>query len=50
LKLLKISKERRALENDLIFYLRYFKIIAPDSRAKFEQIIQEIVDKLKDIK
>jgi hypothetical protein len=46
---LKISKERRELEKDLIFYLRYIKNIATDSRAKFEIIIQNIVEKLKEM-
>lgn len=46
---MKISKERKELEKDLIFYLRHFKKIAPDSREKFEIIIQIIIEKLKDI-
>jgi hypothetical protein len=44
---MKISKERKDLEKDLIFYLRYIKAISPDSREKFDLIIQEIVEKLK---
>jgi hypothetical protein len=44
---MKISKERKDLEKDLIFYLRYIKAISPNSREKFDLIIQEIVEKLK---
>jgi hypothetical protein len=44
---MKISKERKDLEKDLIFYLRYIKAISPDSREKFDLIIQEIVEKFK---
>jgi len=46
---MKISKERKELEKDLIFYLRYIKKIAPDSREKFDLIIQKIVEKLKEM-
>ena len=44
---MKISKERKDLEKDLIFYLRYIKSISPESREKFDLIIKEIVEKLK---
>lgn len=46
---MKISKKRKELEKDLIFYLRYIKKIAPDSREKFDLIIQKIVEKLKEM-
>jgi len=46
---MKISKERKELEKDLIFYLRYIKNIAPDSREKFDLIIQILVEKLKEM-
>lgn len=44
---MKITKERRELEKDLIFYLRHLKKIAPDSREKIEFIIETIIEKLK---
>lgn len=46
---MKISKERKELEKDLILQLRYIKNIAPDSREKFDLIIQKNVEKLKEL-
>jgi hypothetical protein len=45
----KISKERRKAEKELLFYLRYFKKFAPDSRAKFDYEIDRLVEKLKEM-
>lgn len=45
---MKSTKKRRELEKDLLFYLRYYKKIAPDSRKKFDRIIEEIVEILKE--
>ncbi len=45
---MKISKKRGELEKDLMFYLRYYKKIAPDSRKKFDEVIEELVQKLKE--
>ena len=46
---MKITKERKELEKDLIFYLRHLKIMPIESREKFELIIQKIVEKLKEM-
>ena len=44
---MRVSKKRRQLEQDLLFYLRYYKKIVPDSRHKFDLLIEELVEKLK---
>lgn len=45
---MKGTKKRRELEKDLLFYLRYYKKIAPDSRKAFDRIIEELVEILKE--
>lgn len=45
---MRVGKKRRELEKDLLFYLRYYKKIAPDSRKKFDAVIQELIEKLKE--
>ncbi len=44
---MKITKERKELEKDLIFYLRHLKIMPIESREKFELIIETLIEKLK---
>lgn len=46
---MKITKERKQLEKDLIFYLRHLKKMPAESREKFEIEIQRIVEKLKEL-
>ncbi|SMD46413.1 hypothetical protein SAMN00777080_5103 [Aquiflexum balticum DSM 16537] len=45
---MKVTKKRRELEKDLLFYLRYYKKIAPDSRKTFNKIIEDLVELLKE--
>ena len=47
--IVKITKERKELEKDLIFYLRHLKKMPIESRPKFEIIIQKIIEKLKEL-
>jgi hypothetical protein len=41
------KKKRKEFEKDLLFYLKYFKKIAPDSQDKFQREIDRLVELLK---
>jgi hypothetical protein len=43
------SPVRASMEEELIFYLRYYRKLVPDSRAKFDRYIEELVEKLKEL-
>lgn len=43
-----VTKKRRELEKDLLFYLRHYKKIVPDSRRIFDKIIEDLVELLKE--
>jgi hypothetical protein len=45
----RVSKARREAEENLLFYLRFFKRFPPDSRAKFDTIIQALIEELKEM-
>jgi hypothetical protein len=41
------NKQREELEKDLIFYLRYYKKVAPDSRRVIDNEIKKLIETLK---
>lgn len=43
----KISKERKEAEQSLLFYLRYWQKLQPQSREKFQYEIERLIENLK---
>jgi hypothetical protein len=41
--------ERRMLEKDLLFYLRYYQKVAPGMQAEFDYQIKQIIERLKEL-
>jgi hypothetical protein len=41
--------ERKILEKDLLFYLRYYQKVAPRMQAEFDFQIQQIIERLKEL-
>ena len=45
----KKEKVRKEAEKDLLFYLRYFKKFPPETREKFQQEIERLIEILKEL-
>ena len=43
------KKKRKEFEKDLLFYLRYFKKFPPETRQKFQQEIEKLIELLKEM-
>ena len=46
---MKKKKNRKLYEKDLLFYLKYFKKFPPETREKFQQEIDYLIEFLKEM-
>ncbi len=45
----KKEKIRKEAEKDLLFYLRYFKKFPPETKEKFQQEVEKLIEFLKEL-
>jgi hypothetical protein len=45
----KVLSPKKQLEKDLLFYLEYYKKVTPNLQADFDYLIQQIIEKLKEL-